>query len=323
MSIKLIEPVPIDRDANGYFTHPESPGWDADTAQEAVKSWLKVQGLELRIVLFESDAPQEPKDRWLEENAIDCSTWEPTIPEGDGWFVLSIHDTDNGPVCLWVRRLEPPKPRDIETSYFPSAEFRFFVHDPLGETFICFRTAEERDAMMKDIIDGYCDEGWSEEVEQVCIGEISGVAGKVNVKLRPEKVDEEGYDEDGSFWGEFESKCDYNIIPFPPRVSQAAQDVIAERRRQIEKEGWTPEHDDEHVDGEMAAAAACYAIMETKASMNDALDGEGRQRTRFPWPWSWSWWKPRSHRENLVRAGGLILADIERLDRAAAKAGGI
>lgn len=32
------------------------------------------------------------------------SAWEPPRPEGEGWFVLSIHDTEDwGPVCVWVR----------------------------------------------------------------------------------------------------------------------------------------------------------------------------------------------------------------------------
>src|SRR5690606_333611 len=38
----------------------------------------------------------------------------------------------------------------------------------------------------------------------------------------------------------------------------AARDVLAERRRQIEAEGWTPGHDDKHAEG-LACAAACYA----------------------------------------------------------------
>ncbi|PXB75626.1 hypothetical protein CW299_41965, partial [Pseudomonas aeruginosa] len=42
-------------------------------------------------------------------------------------------------------------------------------------------------------------------------------------------------------------------------VPQAWLDVQAERRRQVEAEGWTPKHDDEHADGQMAQAAGCYA----------------------------------------------------------------
>lgn len=89
--------------------------------------------------------------------------------------------------------------------------------------------------------------------------------------------------------------------------SQAALDVAAERRRQIEAEGWTPEHDDKHDDGSLGAAAACYAATQRPDGMCPAY-----------WPWQASWWKPKDRRSDLVRAGALILAEIERLDRAAA-----
>lgn len=86
----------------------------------------------------------------------------------------------------------------------------------------------------------------------------------------------------------------------------AARDVLAERRRQIEKEGWMPPHDDEHSDGQMAVAAACYAVTTNQRAVTPAW-----------WPWEDEWWKPKDYRRNLVRAGALILAEIERLDRAA------
>lgn len=97
--------------------------------------------------------------------------------------------------------------------------------------------------------------------------------------------------------------------------SQAAQDVLAERRRQIEAEGWTPEHDDQHETGELARAAACYALV--AGGMNPRAD------TLFvAWPWHPAWWKPTDEpRRNLVKAGALILAEIERLDRAALNGG--
>ena len=87
----------------------------------------------------------------------------------------------------------------------------------------------------------------------------------------------------------------------------AARDVIAERERQVSAEGWTPEHDDEHNDGSIARAAACYAAY-----------GSG---TPGRWELLWMWPgdpKVKDARSNLVRAGALILAEIERLDRAAA-----
>lgn len=37
-------------------------------------------------------------------------------------------------------------------------------------------------------------------------------------------------------------------------MSTGIEAIAAERQRQIEKEGWTPEHDDTHGAGEMAEA---------------------------------------------------------------------
>ncbi|HGJ9111016.1 TPA: hypothetical protein ACJYBD_002883 [Pseudomonas aeruginosa] len=93
------------------------------------------------------------------------------------------------------------------------------------------------------------------------------------------------------------------------QVPQAWLDVQAERRRQITAEGWTPEHDDKHETGALASAAGCYAMFSLAYPAGDP--------SHF-WPWDKSWWKPSPDgRRNMVKAGALILAEIERLDRAA------
>ncbi|MFA4974574.1 MAG: hypothetical protein WC683_18370 [bacterium] len=89
--------------------------------------------------------------------------------------------------------------------------------------------------------------------------------------------------------------------------SDAVKDVKAERRRQIEAEGWDAEHDARHAAGDLADAAACYA----------ATDKDLRYGVPFGWPWGDNWWKPTTRRRDLVKAGALILAEIERLDSAA------
>lgn len=105
------------------------------------------------------------------------------------------------------------------------------------------------------------------------------------------------------------------------QLNAAARDVLAERRRQVEAEQWTPEHDDRYRHGQLAMAAACYAAA---VPMDNVLHGDGVQienvKPAMPsaWPWASAWWKPRSARRNLVRAGALVLAEIERLDRATA-----
>lgn len=81
--------------------------------------------------------------------------------------------------------------------------------------------------------------------------------------------------------------------------------IATERKRQIEQEDWTPEHDDEHDRGELARAAICYS----KAMDADEGPSEG-------WPWELGWWKPTNDRvRNLVKAGALICAEIDRLLR--------
>lgn len=97
-------------------------------------------------------------------------------------------------------------------------------------------------------------------------------------------------------------------------TNRAARDVLAERRRQVETEGWTPERDDMHGDGQMAVAAGYYALSCGYPYERDIGHGG---RTPAYWPWAPSWWKPKDKRSNLVKAGALILAEIERIDRAA------
>ncbi|MFU2528178.1 hypothetical protein ACM7PC_10590 [Pseudomonas aeruginosa] len=101
-------------------------------------------------------------------------------------------------------------------------------------------------------------------------------------------------------------------------VPQAWLDVQAERRRQVEAEGWTPEHDDEHSHGQMARAAACYAL----AGSSAPNDGTAALLVSLAWPWDEQWWKPSTARRDMVKACALGLAEIERLDRVAASQGG-
>ncbi|MCH1121259.1 hypothetical protein MHS07_19115 [Pseudomonas aeruginosa] len=104
-----------------------------------------------------------------------------------------------------------------------------------------------------------------------------------------------------------------NITAPAGQVPQAWLDVQAERRRQITAEGWTPEHDDEHADGQMARAAACYAL----AGSSAPNDGTAALLVSLAWPWDEQWWKPTTVRRDMVKACALALAEIERLDRTA------
>lgn len=84
--------------------------------------------------------------------------------------------------------------------------------------------------------------------------------------------------------------------------------IARERERQIQSEGYSPEHDDKHANGEIADAAACYAL-------NPASRLIGATITHF-WPWGLQWWKPSRDRiRDLEKAGALCAAEIDRLLR--------
>lgn len=111
------------------------------------------------------------------------------------------------------------------------------------------------------------------------------------------------------------SRADHTADPLLPLPSHALREIATERRRQIEVEGWTADHDDEHQCGELARAAASYVL----ASDPGPQAGAGNGEALAVWPWSLEWWKPQDPCRNLIRAGALIIAEIERLDRAAVR----
>ncbi|EHS1468042.1 hypothetical protein KVU04_000898, partial [Salmonella enterica subsp. enterica serovar Typhimurium] len=39
-------------------------------------------------------------------DGYDISAWQPEAPEGERWFVGSIHDTEDGEVCIWLRNVQ-------------------------------------------------------------------------------------------------------------------------------------------------------------------------------------------------------------------------
>ena len=101
----LIQPVPVKRDELGFWTHPEWPTTDDELIPYA---WFTDRGLEVRELAFEYDASEEVQASWTAEGIADCAAWNPSTPAGDGWFIFSIHDTDDGPICVWVRHKVTP-----------------------------------------------------------------------------------------------------------------------------------------------------------------------------------------------------------------------
>lgn len=90
--------------------------------------------------------------------------------------------------------------------------------------------------------------------------------------------------------------------------------IAQERRGQIEREGYAPSEDDEYTAGELAQAACAYITWE----WSEADDREGHLAVHWPASWNPAAFKPKDRRSDLVRAGALIAAEIDRLDRKAA-----
>ena len=86
--------------------------------------------------------------------------------------------------------------------------------------------------------------------------------------------------------------------------------IAEERKRQIEQLGWDAEHDAKHTHHELARAAACYATPGYIRKLHITDNG-----TPFGWPFSKDWWKPcpQDRKRELVKAGALIAAEIDRL----------
>lgn len=122
---------------------------------------------------------------------------------------------------------------------------------------------------------------------------------------------------------DFCSACDEKLTNFTFAIDDLARftgeagikalcDCIAERQRQVEKEGFTAEHDRQWSQGEIAMAAAAYALN----TVDDTDGPHPRALSDDAWPWADQWWKPDNPRRDLVKAVALLLAEIERRDRA-------
>lgn len=116
--------------------------------------------------------------------------------------------------------------------------------------------------------------------------------------------------------------CNSNVSDPPGTFAAMTDDrtgvrrIYDERNRQTFVEGWTPEHDDEHTDGELSRAASCYAE-HAHSQVCGGTTGDADADRPDVWPWAPGWWKPSDDPiRNLEKAGALIAAEIDRLVRA-------
>jgi hypothetical protein len=177
----------------------------------------------------------------------------------------------------------------------PTTPDRYFSHD--GETYTTHATEAEAQAEAQKAIDWWrdeADEGWDEAVTRVCWGEIREYAEE-----RPDNTDGE------------EPAYDYVLAPVVP-VSPALRDILATLdanratwgdNHTIPSMGPTdPGHDG--TDGDLARGAVYLATDKPKGGWLDEWMVDLRHKLRG------------DVRKRLVTAAALLLAEIERLDRA-------
>ncbi|WP_281441181.1 hypothetical protein [Aeromonas veronii] len=101
----VITAVPVVRDQLGFWTHPAFGTPSDERTDDEVRAWLSSMGMdELRWSFMYEDAPEDVVEAYFaRETEGDCSAWDPETPAGKAWVMLSIHDTEDGPVCLWGR----------------------------------------------------------------------------------------------------------------------------------------------------------------------------------------------------------------------------
>lgn len=99
--------------------------------------------------------------------------------------------------------------------------------------------------------------------------------------------------------------------------------IALERARQISEESFGADHDNEHKGCELAMAACCYAAPYPIYIQGKLTKGAG-VIFHDPWPWEPEWDKrviannglPNDLRiKDLIKAGALIAAEIDRLIR--------
>lgn len=118
----------VKRDEDGYWNHPDFPTGDTEATYCQGESFMHEEfvrdyGMQLEAVMLD-DSSTDTVAAWCEyERGDGCPNWAPKPPAGEGWFLLSIYDTEDGPAALFGRArpaINPaaawpfPSPRKVE-----------------------------------------------------------------------------------------------------------------------------------------------------------------------------------------------------------------
>ena len=103
------------------------------------------------------------------------------------------------------------------------------------------------------------------------------------------------------------------MIKKPFHIEESVVLIAEERDQQVHVKGYDAKHDDKHKNGELAIAAACYAVNDTDA--NCLHVGCGTVEDAWPWDKKFDKRGKQDRVRELVKAGALVAAEIDRLQR--------
>lgn len=126
----LLNSGPIERDEDGYWCNAALPCCDEDVDYAKL---LAVFGLEAAIVFAETQMEIDAYEAMCEEGG--CNAWTPAPPDGDGWVMASLHDTDDGAAAFYVRPAAPA----VSTQRLPPSVSLKWDHDGQGGCYVEMR----------------------------------------------------------------------------------------------------------------------------------------------------------------------------------------
>ncbi|MEN4830015.1 hypothetical protein [Pantoea vagans] len=102
-----MEALPVNRNEDGHWTHPDYAklfGHREFITQQEFKSFCESNNIESSITELDGDTESSVNRTYFDDGNPDINNWSPSKPEGYGWFIGSIHDTEDGPICVWFRK---------------------------------------------------------------------------------------------------------------------------------------------------------------------------------------------------------------------------
>lgn len=98
--MSIIKAVDVIRDECGMWTHPDFPHWDEGVDISVMNKWFGDNDGTWFIETLEDCNQDDLVDDWFEQGNFNCSKWKPKCSKS-GSFLLSIHDTDDGPIAAF------------------------------------------------------------------------------------------------------------------------------------------------------------------------------------------------------------------------------